>query len=69
MLVPQSEFDLSLSRSRGVLTDSEFRSDVIVKIVNAEDTNKVQILAGHKQPVREASWSPDGNLLVSRRCG
>ncbi|GAA5924389.1 chromatin-binding protein CTF4 [Sporobolomyces koalae] len=39
--------------------------DVIVKIVHADDTNKVQILAGHKQAVREASWSPDGNLLTT----
>ncbi|GAA5895023.1 chromatin-binding protein CTF4 [Sporobolomyces salmoneus] len=39
--------------------------DVIVKIVNIEDTDKVQILAGHKQPVREASWSPDGNYLTT----
>ncbi|GAA6007939.1 hypothetical protein JCM11491_006549 [Sporobolomyces phaffii] len=39
--------------------------DVIVKIVNTDDTSKVQILAGHKQPVREASWSPDGNYLTT----
>ncbi|GAA5978941.1 hypothetical protein JCM5350_004184 [Sporobolomyces pararoseus] len=39
--------------------------DLVVKIVNIEDTNKVQILAGHKQPVREASWSPDGNYLTT----
>jgi len=38
---------------------------LIVKVVDASDPLKIQLLAGHKRPVRAASWSPDGNHIVS----
>lgn len=39
--------------------------ELIVKVVDAADPLKIQLLAGHKRPVRAASWSPDGNHIVS----
>lgn len=42
-------------------------SELIVKVIDAKDPLKVQLLAGHKKGVREATWSPDGSLLVRTR--
>ncbi|GAA5861876.1 hypothetical protein JCM1840_006861 [Sporobolomyces johnsonii] len=39
--------------------------EIIVKVVDVKDTTKVQLLTGHKQSVREATWSPDGALLTT----
>jgi chromosome transmission fidelity protein 4 len=42
-------------------------SELIVKVIDVKDPLKVQLLAGHKKAVREATWSPDGSLLVCYR--
>ena len=41
-------------------------SELIVKVVDVKDTLKIQLLTGHTKAVREATWSPDGALLVRR---
>jgi WD40 repeat protein len=39
-------------------------SEIIAKVIDIKDTTKVQILTGHTRSIREASWSPDGQLVV-----
>lgn len=45
--------------------DLTSHSELIVKVVNVKDPLQVTLLTGHKKPVRETTWSPDGSLLVS----
>ncbi|ORY88650.1 hypothetical protein BCR35DRAFT_350884 [Leucosporidium creatinivorum] len=39
--------------------------ELIVKVIDAKDPLKVQLLPGHKKAVREATWSPDGSMLAT----
>ncbi|SCV67357.1 BQ2448_6003 [Microbotryum intermedium] len=40
--------------------------DLIVKVVDINDPiNGIQLLPGHRKGVREATWSPDGQLLTT----
>ncbi|KAL7344441.1 hypothetical protein BJY59DRAFT_718629 [Rhodotorula toruloides] len=46
---------------RAVVTSDE----VIAKVVDVKEPTKVQILTGHARSIREASWSPDGQLVTT----
>ncbi|BGP13072.1 DNA polymerase alpha accessory factor Mcl1 [Rhodosporidiobolus nylandii] len=46
---------------RVVVTSDE----IIAKVVDAKDPTKVQMLTGHSRSIREASWSPDGQLVTT----
>lgn len=41
-------------------------SDLLVKIVNVQDTSKVSFLSDNVKAVRSASWDPSGKHLVRR---
>ncbi|CAO1624659.1 unnamed protein product [Sympodiomycopsis kandeliae] len=42
--------------------------DLIVKVVDVEDTKRVNLLTGHSRAVRSASWSPKEAVLVTSSC-
>ncbi|GAA5971259.1 hypothetical protein JCM11641_008285 [Rhodosporidiobolus odoratus] len=46
---------------RAVVTSDE----LIAKVVDAKDPTRVQMLTGHSRSIREASWSPDGQLVTT----
>ncbi|KAK4056106.1 DNA polymerase alpha accessory factor Mcl1 [Microbotryomycetes sp. JL221] len=39
--------------------------ELIVKVIDAEDPTKIQLLSGHKKGVRQVTWSPDGALITT----
>ncbi|KAK4049727.1 DNA polymerase alpha accessory factor Mcl1 [Microbotryomycetes sp. JL201] len=39
--------------------------ELIVKVIDVNDSTKVQLLTGHKQGVRQVTWSPDGALITT----
>ncbi|KAM0787097.1 hypothetical protein ACM66B_006353 [Microbotryomycetes sp. NB124-2] len=39
--------------------------ELIVKVIDVNDSTKVQLLTGHKQPVRQVTWSPDGAFITT----
>ena len=39
-------------------------SDLDVRIIDLDDTTKVQTLTGHKNGVRKATWHPSSSFLV-----
>ena len=50
--------------SRGRADDS----DLVVKIVHVDATDRVSILSDSTKPVRSASWDPTGTYLVTASC-
>ncbi|PWN27942.1 hypothetical protein BDZ90DRAFT_251484 [Jaminaea rosea] len=42
--------------------------ELIVKLVDVEDTRRVNLLTGHARAVRSASWSPTAPTLITSSC-
>ncbi|EJD03058.1 WD40 repeat-like protein [Fomitiporia mediterranea MF3/22] len=39
--------------------------ETVVKVIDLDDTTKVQLLEGHKKGVRSATWHPSGSLVTT----
>ncbi|GAA6041229.1 hypothetical protein JCM8097_008354 [Rhodosporidiobolus ruineniae] len=50
------------SKGKRVVVTSD---EIIAKVIDAKDPTKVQMLTGHSRSIREASWSPDGQLVTT----
>ncbi|GAA5856457.1 hypothetical protein JCM8547_008753 [Rhodosporidiobolus lusitaniae] len=46
---------------RAVVTSDE----ILAKVIDVKDPSNVRLLTGHSHSVREASWSPDGQIVTT----
>ncbi|WWC86877.1 uncharacterized protein L201_001756 [Kwoniella dendrophila CBS 6074] len=76
---PQNEFTGFLTRSSGVPIRwvsvdnlgervAVCSDDLLVKIVNVNDTTKVSLLSDNNKSVRSATWDPSGKYLTTASC-
>ncbi|WWC59498.1 uncharacterized protein I303_102054 [Kwoniella dejecticola CBS 10117] len=76
---PENEFTGFLTRSSGVpirwvSVDSSGErvavcsDDLLVKIVNVQDTTRVALLSDSNKSVRSATWDPSGKYLTTASC-
>ncbi|WWD07638.1 hypothetical protein V865_005739 [Kwoniella europaea PYCC6329] len=76
---PQNEFTGFLTRSSGVpirwvsVDNAGERvavcsDDLLVKIVNVQDTTRVSLLSDNNKSVRSATWDPTGKYLTTASC-
>ncbi|OCF45863.1 chromosome transmission fidelity protein 4 [Kwoniella heveanensis CBS 569] len=76
---PQNEFEGFLTRSSGVpirwvsVDNAGERvavcsDDLLVKIVNVQDTTRVSLLSDNNKSVRSATWDPSGKYLTTASC-
>nr|ODN89447.1 chromosome transmission fidelity protein 4 [Cryptococcus depauperatus CBS 7841] len=76
---PQNKFTGFITRSSGVpirwlsIDKTGERvavcsDDMVVKIVNLQDTSKISLISDNNKPVRSASWDPLGKYLATACC-